>query len=253
LGEFFVGVEVVLLLKVNLCIFGVDAEYLEAGLAIVKIHLLSHKLERSLPVSLSLVDLAALFLHVGQLIVVFSIVFVLMYLLHVVVLGLIELAREQVHVTLVLDVSQQSRAVLVVDKHIPFINGECFLGFSKKIKDCSILQMDEEIRALAFELANLIYVESIEKHFLFFYEGSHCQFVLVDVHKTMIVDVPLLRYLSCLDMDDEEIAIFVGELLGAFQALGGGHEAVHFDEAALLQSLKVSLPQSGSSIEFHGR
>jgi hypothetical protein len=102
-SEFLVGSEVVLLEQVDFGIAGVDAEHLQAGLAIAHVQFLSQQVQGGFSVLLGLVYLPALLLHVGQFVVVVGVLPVTADLLNIVLLGFVELAGQQVDVALVFD------------------------------------------------------------------------------------------------------------------------------------------------------
>jgi hypothetical protein len=65
----------------------------------------------------------------------------------VVLLGLVELAGEEVDVALVLDLAHQPRAELVVGEHVAFVGGEGRPGTVEEVEDCAVLEVDEDVPA----------------------------------------------------------------------------------------------------------
>lgn len=96
-------------------------------------------------IALRLVYLSALLLDIGQLVVILG-VFVLFSLavdaIQIVVLGLVELASQQVDVALVLDLAHQAGAVLVVRQDVLFVRSEGVTRLVQQIEDCTVLEVD---------------------------------------------------------------------------------------------------------------
>lgn len=91
MGEILVSVEIILLLDIDFCVFGVYAKHFETGLPIIEVKLLSHELQRPLPVFLSLIDFSAFLLHVSKFEVAACILLIFANFIKIVIFGLIEL------------------------------------------------------------------------------------------------------------------------------------------------------------------
>jgi len=140
----------------------VNTEHLEASLPIISVKLLGHQLKRYLSVPFGIVNLAALFLNICQFIVIFCISFVLVDFLNIVVLRFIKLARQQMHISLIFNISHHLRAILIVYQYVFFVSRKHIFGLAHNIKNSSVFEMDVYVGSFSLHFAHLVYVEGVE-------------------------------------------------------------------------------------------
>jgi hypothetical protein len=126
----------------------VDAEYFQACFFVVQVHFLGVYLQRFLSILLCFVDLPTLLLDVGQLVIAFGVLLVLVYLLEIIILGVFVFVGDEMHVSLIFDVAHEFGAVLIVDEGVLFVGGQCGFGFVEQVEDSAILEMDHDISKL---------------------------------------------------------------------------------------------------------